>query len=79
MASGSQNMTTYLAKGLEKLITTNASNTDNLLYINTADTNITADMLGATTSIAFTRASITGAYTTGHMVWLNAADIGTPF
>lgn len=79
MASGSQNMTTYLAKGVQKILTTNAINTDNLLYINTADTNITADMLGTTTSIAFTRASITGAYTTGHMVWLNAADIGTPF
>jgi len=79
MASGSQNMTTYLAKGLEKVLTTNAINTNSLLYINTADTNITADMLGATTSIAFTRMSTTGAYTTGHIVWLNAADIGTPF
>lgn len=79
MASGSQNMTTYLAKGLEKVLTTNAINTDSLLYINTADTNITADMLGTTTSIAFTRMSTTGAYTTGHIVWLNAADIGTPF
>lgn len=79
MARGSQNMTTYLAKGLEKVLKTDAINVDNLLYINTTDTSITADMLGATTSIAFTRANITGAYTTGHMVWLNAADIGTPF
>lgn len=79
MASGSQNMTTYLAKGFSSVLTTNASNSNNLLYINTTDTNITADMLGATTSIAFTRMSTTGAYTTGHMVWLNAANIGTPF
>lgn len=79
MASGSQNMTTYLAKGISSVLTTNASNSDNLLYINTNDTSITADMLGDTTSIAFTRANITGAYTTGHIVWLNAANIGTPF
>ena len=79
MASGSQNMTTYLAKGLQKVLTTSATNTDNLLYINTADTNITADILGTSNSIAFTRMNTTGAYTTGHIVWLNAANIGTPF
>lgn len=79
MASGGQNMTTYLAKGFSSVFTTDASNSDNLLYINTSDTNITADMLGATTSIAFTRMNTTGAYTTGHIVWLNAANIGTPF
>ena len=51
-----------------------------LRYINTTDsTTWTADTLGATTSIAFTRTNITGAYTTGHIVWLNANDIGTPF
>ena len=51
-----------------------------LRYINTTDnTTWTADTLGATTSIAFTRANITGAHTTGHIVWLNANDIGTPF
>ena len=51
-----------------------------LRYINTIDnTTWTADTLGATTSIAFTKTNITGAYTTGHMVWLNANDIGTPF
>lgn len=72
-------MTTYLAKGISSVFTTNASNNDNLLYINTNDASITADMLGATTSIAFTRVNITGAYTTGHIVWLNAANIGTPF
>ena len=80
MASGSQNLTTYLAKGFSSVFTTNALNSNNLLYINTNDTNITADMLGATTSIAVTRMSnTTGAYTTGHIVWLNVANVGTPF
>lgn len=51
-----------------------------LRYINTTDnTTWTADTLGATTSIAFTRTDITGAHATGHIVWLNANDIGTPF
>ena len=51
-----------------------------LRYINTTDnTTWTADTLGATTSIAFTRNNITGAHATGHIVWLNANDIGTPF
>jgi len=68
-----------LAKGLKTFITNNAINSDNLLYINTSDTNITADILGTSNSIAFTRMSTTGAHTTGHIVWLNAADIGTPF
>ena len=72
-------MTTYLAKGLSNVITNTAVNTNNLLYINTADTSVTADLLGETTSIAFTRMNVTGAYTTGHIVWLNAANIGTPF
>ena len=51
-----------------------------LRYINTNDTTTwTADSLSQTDSIAFTRANITGAYTTGHIVWLNARTIGTPF
>ena len=55
-------------------------NLEVLRYINTTDnTTWTADTLGATTSIAFTRDNITGAHATGHIVWLNANDIGTPF
>lgn len=51
-----------------------------LRYINTTDvTTWTADTLAATDSIAFTRGNVTGAHTTGHIVWLNVNTIGTPF
>ena len=56
------------------------TNLEVMRYINTTDnTTWTADTLGATTSVAFTRNNITGAHATGHIVWLNANDIGTPF
>lgn len=56
------------------------SNLGVLRYINTTDvTTWTADALGETDSIAFTRGNVSGAYTTGHIVWLNAKSIGTPF
>ena len=56
------------------------ANLEVLRYINTTDmTTWTAQKLSETDSIAFTRGNVTGAYTTGHMVWLNARTIGTPF
>ena len=49
-------------------------------YINSTDvTTWTADALAATNSIAFIRGSVTGAHTTGHIVFLNVKTIGTPF
>lgn len=51
-----------------------------LRYINSTDvTTWTADTLAATDSLAFMRGSVTGAHTTGHIVFLNVKTIGTPF
>jgi hypothetical protein len=51
-----------------------------LRYINSNDvTTWTADTLAATDSLAFMRGNVTGAHTTGHIVFLNAKTIGTPF
>lgn len=51
-----------------------------LRYINSADvTTWTANALAATDSLAFMRGNVTGAHTTGHIVFLNAKTIGTPF
>lgn len=78
MASGSQNMTTFKAKGLTSIA--NAVDTSNFIFLKS--TTLTADQLGNTVSLSLNAVGVTGAAMTNHSLFLNAgigSGLGTPF
>ena len=78
MASGSQNMTTFKAKGLTSIA--NAVDTSNFIFLKS--TALTADQLGNTVSLSLNATAVTGAAMTNHSLFLNAgvgSGLGTPF
>lgn len=78
MASGSQNMTTFKAKGLTSIEST--VDTSNLIFLKT--TALTAEQLGNTVSLSLNATSVTNAAYANHSVFLNigiGSGIGTPF
>lgn len=78
MARGSQNMTTFKAKGLTSIA--NTVDTSNFIFLKT--TALTADQLGNTISLSLNAASVTGAANTNHSIFLNVgvgSGLGTPF
>ena len=78
MASGSQNMTTFKAKGLTSIA--NTVDTSNFIFLKS--TAFTADQLGNTVSLSLNVAAVTGAAMTNHSLFLNAgigSGLGTPF
>lgn len=78
MATGSQNMTTFKAKGLTSIA--NAVDTSNFIFLKS--TALTADQLGNTVSLSLNAATVTGAAVANHSLFLNAgigSGIETPF
>lgn len=78
MASGSQNMTTFKAKGLTSIA--NIVDTSNFIFLKS--TTLTADQLGDTVSLSLNAVGVTGAAMTNHSLFLNAgvgSGLGTPF
>ena len=78
MATGSQNMTTFKAKGLTSIA--NTVDTSNFIFLKS--TAFTADQLGNTVSLSLNATAVTGAAMTNHSLFLNAgvgSGLGTPF
>lgn len=78
MASGSQNMTTFKAKGLTSIA--NTVDTSNFIFLKS--TALTADQLGNTVSLSLNAIAVTDAAMTNHSLFLNAgigSGLGTPF
>ena len=78
MASGSQNMTTFKAKGLTSIA--NIVDTSNFIFLKS--TTLTADQLGDTVSLSLNAVGVTGAAMTNHSLFLNAgvgSGLGAPF